>query len=58
LQAVAVQIPGDGQQIRANGRKLQAIAILVEMVHDARIIRLKGGHCPAHVKKWMGDSSS
>ena len=30
--------------------------ILVEMVHDARIIRLKGGHVPAHVRKWMGDS--
>ena len=32
------------------------VMILVEMVHDARIIRLQGGHVPAHVKKWMGDS--
>jgi len=33
-----------------------AVMILVEMVHDVRIIRLKGGHLPANVRKWMGDS--
>ena len=32
------------------------VMILVEMVHDARIIRLNGQHEPPHVKKWMGDS--
>ena len=27
------------------------------MVHDARIIRIDGTHPPAHIKKWMGDST-
>jgi hypothetical protein len=33
-----------------------SVVILVEMVHDARIIRLNSQHPPAHVRKWMGDS--
>jgi hypothetical protein len=33
-----------------------AVLIHVEMVHDARIIRLGGQHPPAHLRKWMGDS--
>jgi hypothetical protein len=33
-----------------------AVTILVEMVHDARVIRLNGRHLPASVRKWMGDS--
>jgi hypothetical protein len=28
----------------------------VEMVHDARIVRIGGQHEPAAVRKWMGDS--
>lgn len=32
------------------------VAILVEMVHDVRIIRLNGQHAPSHVRTWMGDS--
>lgn len=32
------------------------VMILVEMVHDARIIRLNSEHLPSHVKRWMGDS--
>jgi len=32
------------------------VMILIEMVHDARIIRLNGQHPPASIKKWMGDS--
>jgi hypothetical protein len=32
------------------------VLILVEMVHDARIIRLNSEHLPRHVRKWMGDS--
>ncbi|HWK51296.1 MAG TPA: hypothetical protein VNR40_15485, partial [Steroidobacter sp.] len=32
------------------------VLIHVEMVHDARIIRLGGKHPPDHVRKWMGDS--
>ncbi len=33
-----------------------AIVILVEMVHDARIVRLGGTHVANNVRKWMGDS--
>jgi hypothetical protein len=33
------------------------VMILVEMIHDARIIPLDGRpHVPKHVKQWMGDS--
>ena len=32
------------------------VAILVEMVHDVRIIRLNQPHAPANIRKWMGDS--
>jgi hypothetical protein len=34
----------------------EAVVILVEMVHDARIIRLQGRPAPRGVPKWMGDS--
>ena len=33
-----------------------AVMILVEMVHDARIVRLDGKHVASNVRKWMGDS--
>ena len=32
------------------------VVILVEMVHDARIIRIQDQHTPGGIKKWMGDS--
>jgi hypothetical protein len=32
------------------------VVILVEMVHDARIIRIDDEHVPGSVRKWMGDS--
>ena len=32
------------------------VMILVEMVHDARIIRMNQPHVPASIRKWMGDS--
>jgi len=32
------------------------VMILQEMVHDARIIRLAGGHTPDGNRKWLGDS--
>ncbi len=32
------------------------VVILVEMVHDARIIRIDDKHIPGVVRKWMGDS--
>tara|TARA_Y100000590_G_scaffold275359_1_gene309147 strand:+ start:12899 stop:13879 length:981 start_codon:yes stop_codon:yes gene_type:complete len=32
------------------------VMILVEMNHDARIIRLKGNHLPDHIRPWLGDS--
>ena len=33
-----------------------SIMILVEMVHDARIIRMNGAHPPKDVQQWLGDS--
>jgi len=30
--------------------------ILVEMVHDARIVRMNAEHAPDHVRRWLGDS--
>jgi hypothetical protein len=32
------------------------VMILVEMVHDARIIPLNKPHAPPHIRKWLGDS--
>jgi len=32
------------------------VMILVEMVHDARIIRLNSEHAPEDVRGWLGDS--
>ncbi len=32
------------------------VMILVEMVHDARIIRMKAEHAPPDVRSWLGDS--
>ena len=40
-------------QIQQTG---DSVVILVEMVHDARIVRLGGAHPPASVRTWMGDS--
>lgn len=34
----------------------ETVMILVEMVHDARIVRIGGAHLPASIPKWMGDS--
>jgi hypothetical protein len=34
----------------------EAVVILVEMVHDARIVRINGKHVPKNIAKWMGDS--
>jgi len=33
-----------------------AVMILVEMVHDVRIIRMNGKHNPDDVRQWLGDS--
>ncbi|MFL5295909.1 MAG: hypothetical protein ACJ798_05955 [Phenylobacterium sp.] len=33
-----------------------AVVVVVEMVHDARIIHLRGDHEPAAIRQWMGDS--
>jgi hypothetical protein len=33
-----------------------AVMILVEMVHDARVVRIGGKHLPSHITPWMGDS--
>jgi hypothetical protein len=33
-----------------------AVMILVEMVHDVRIVRMDGTHLPPSIHKWLGDS--
>jgi hypothetical protein len=33
-----------------------AVMILVEMVHDVRIIRMNATHLPSNVRQWLGDS--
>jgi hypothetical protein len=33
-----------------------AVMIMVEMIHDVRIIRIGGAHPPADVRFWLGDS--
>ena len=33
-----------------------AVIILTEMVHDARIVRMNSQHLPKTIRKWMGDS--
>jgi hypothetical protein len=33
-----------------------SVVILVEMVHDARVVRINGKHIPKHITPWMGDS--
>jgi hypothetical protein len=32
------------------------VMILIEMVHDVRVIRMAGTHKPASVRQWLGDS--
>ena len=32
------------------------VSMVVEMVHDARIVRMAGSHLPASIRPWMGDS--
>ncbi len=33
-----------------------AIMILVEMIHDTRIIRMNSSHAPDNLRRWLGDS--
>jgi hypothetical protein len=33
-----------------------AVMILTEMVHDARIVRINAPHLPRTIRRWMGDS--
>jgi hypothetical protein len=33
-----------------------AVMIVVEMVHDVRIVRMNGTHAPPNVRQWLGDS--
>jgi hypothetical protein len=34
----------------------EAVMILVEMVHDVRIVRMNAKHDPSNIRKWLGDS--
>src|SRR5579872_4337192 len=37
-------------------RTQDAVMILTEMVHDARIVRINAQHAPKNIRLWMGDS--
>jgi hypothetical protein len=32
------------------------VAIIIEMVHDTRVVRMNAKHQPSHIRPWMGDS--
>jgi len=32
------------------------VMILVEMIHDVRVVRMNGTHAPADMRFWLGDS--
>src|SRR5688572_5066695 len=32
------------------------VMILMEMVHDARVVRMNATHLPKHIRPWLGDS--
>ena len=32
------------------------VLIFIEMVHDARTVRMNATHAPSHIRSWMGDS--
>ncbi len=34
----------------------ETIMIMVEMIHDVRVIRMNGRHEPSSIKRWLGDS--
>jgi len=34
----------------------QSIMILIEMIHDARIVGMNAQHAPSNIRSWMGDS--
>jgi len=34
----------------------EAVMILVEMVHDVRVVRMNATHAPPEVRSWLGDS--
>jgi len=44
------------QIVQTGGREGGEVAILSEMNHDVRIVRLGGRHLPPAVRPWMGDS--
>jgi hypothetical protein len=34
-----------------------SVLIFVEMVHDARMVKMNAQHAPSHIRSWMGDST-
>lgn len=49
-------LPAPYNNIKRVVQSGDTLMILIEMVHDARIIRIDGEHVPADVRKWLGDS--
>lgn len=49
-------IPGPYNNFKRIIQTEDHVMILLEMVHDARIIRLNSAHTPEEHRKWLGDS--
>ena len=53
---VAPSFPGLYNNFKRIVQTESHVVIVLEMVHDARIVRMDSEHPPAHVRKWLGDS--
>ena len=51
-----VMVPGLYNNMYQIVQTKDAVLIDVEMVHDARVVRLNAKHLPASLRPWMGDS--
>jgi hypothetical protein len=53
---VAPTLPGLYNNFKRIVQTEDRVVIVLEMVHDARVVRMSSEHPPAEVKKWLGDS--
>ena len=53
---VAPTLPGLYNNFKRIVQTEDHVVIELEMVHDARVVRLSSEHPPAEVKRWLGDS--
>ena len=53
---VAPTFPGLYNNFKRIVQTEDRVVILLEMVHDARVVRMNAEHSPPEVRKWLGDS--